>query len=108
MKNLIFIILSIFSFSLFANNDGCEGRYEAQIIAKVSKLETDSMTFCNAFVKMEDIKFFQEHQLCPLSKSTVVDTGIELELIHGHDCPVFIGDSISGVLILEDGFIRIE
>lgn len=89
------VIISIVSLSLFANaSEQCIG--EAQIIAKVDTLTTDSMTTCRVMIKSASL--YNESILCPLDLSEVMSEGIEIGLKNGHDCE-FESDTISGILV---------
>ena len=92
MKSLL-IIATILSASLFSNAS-CIG--EAQIIAKVNKKVTDSMTYCR--VTVSNVSFYKENMTCPLDLSEVMSYGIEIGLKNGHDCELD-SDTITGVLV---------
>lgn len=92
MKALI-VLLSVLSVTAFANAT-CTG--EAQIIAKVSELKTDSMTKCR--VMISSVRLYNESIICPLDISEVMSEGIEIGLKNGHDCE-FESDVISGILV---------
>ncbi|WP_127717326.1 hypothetical protein [Halobacteriovorax sp. HLS] len=92
MKFLSFIAL----FSLFTTNSFACSTYEAQIIADVVRVETDSMMTCKAFISAESIQMYNEHGLCGLKLEEVLENGIDFPLINGHDCEV--EDTISGYL----------
>ena len=92
MKSLL-IIATILSTGLFANAS-CIG--EAQIIAKVGELKTDSMTTCR--VMISSVSFYRENMTCPLDLSEVMSKGIEIGLKNGHDCE-HDSDTITGVLV---------
>lgn len=87
------VIFSILSLSLFANAT-CIG--EAQIIASVGELKTDSMTTCRVMISR--VSTYNENINCPLDVSEVMSEGIEIGLKNGHDCE-FESDTISGVLV---------
>lgn len=89
------VIFSLLSLTLAANAQStCLG--EAQIIAKVAGVETDSLTYCRVMVK--EVSFYNESMVCPLDLSEVMDQGIEIGLKNGHDCDAG-SDTISGVLV---------
>jgi hypothetical protein len=87
------------------NVSACE-KYEAQIIAEVVEIETDSNTYCRAIISEESIEHFQEHFFCPLDKSEIIEKGISFPLQNGHDC--VIPDRIGGYAYGEDGKIKLE
>jgi hypothetical protein len=92
MKQLLIVAL----FSLIqASTFSCES-YEAQIIATVDRVETDSMMTCKAFLNADSIELYNEHALCPLELSEVLENGIDFPLVNGHDCEV--EGTISGYL----------
>lgn len=89
------VIFSLLSLTLAANAQlSCLG--EAQIIAKVESVKTDSLTYCRVMVKQ--VSFYNESIVCPLDLSEVMDQGIEIGLKNGHDCDVD-SNTISGVLV---------
>ena len=88
------VIFSLLALSLSANASQCLG--EAQIIAKVDSLKTNSMTYCRVMVK--EISFYNESAICPLNVTEVLEEGIEIGLKNGHDCE-FDSDTISGVVV---------
>lgn len=89
------VIFSLLALSLSANaQSACLG--EAQIIAKVDSLNTNSMTFCRVMVK--EISFYNESAICPLNVADVLEQGIEIGLKNGHDCE-YDSDTISGVVV---------
>lgn len=94
MKSLL-IIATVLSAGLFANAS-CIG--EAQIIAKVDKKVTDSMTYCRVFITKEYPKTYNPSLMCPLDISEVMSKGIEIGLKNGHDCELD-SDTITGVLV---------
>ena len=92
MKILSIVALfSLISTSAFS----CE-TFEAQIIADVERVETDSMMTCKAFISPSTITLYNEHSLCPLDLSEVLENGIDFPLVNGHDCEV--EGTISGYL----------
>tara|TARA_B100001971_G_scaffold84647_1_gene78184 strand:+ start:293168 stop:293473 length:306 start_codon:yes stop_codon:yes gene_type:complete len=101
MKLSIFILLA--AMSVFA----CD-TYEAQFIAKVTEVETDSLTYCRAKISAESIALYNEHILCPLDMSEVIAKGISLPLINGHDCEVSVGEQISGYLYTRGNTIQLD
>ncbi len=87
------VIFAILTLSAFANAS-CIG--EAQIIAKVDSLKSDSMTTCRVMIKSASL--YNESIICPLDLSEVMSEGIEIGLKNGHDCE-FESDVISGILV---------
>lgn len=95
MKSLI-VIASLLAFqSTFA----CENLGEAQIIAKIERTETDSLTYCKAFINLSEVRFFSESMVCPLELYEIAQIGIEVGLENGHDCALNTNDEISGVVV---------
>lgn len=96
-------LLLILLFSLSTGASVCD-EYQAQIIADVVSVETDSLTFCRAKVSYNSIKVFNPYgdnqyidgDICPLYRQEVVTKGIDFPLINGHDCEV--PDEINGVI----------
>jgi hypothetical protein len=97
------IVISSSLYSLNAHT--CE-KYEAQIVATVEKVETDSLTFCKAIVSYESITFFAEHTFCPLDKQDIVETGISFPLQNGHDCEI--PEQISGYAYTDHNQIKLD
>lgn len=99
---LIILALTL-TFSIFA----CDS-YEAQFIGEVTKVETDSLTYCRAYVTQESISYYNLHNFCPLYKTEAIEQGIDFPLINGHDCEVYVGDTITGVLVKKNGKIILD
>ncbi len=95
--SILFIFISLFQSSVFASNE-CTTT-EGQVIATVTRVETDSMIFCKAYISIKSISHYSAHMICPLSIDSVVEEGIIFPLVNGHDCEVYVGDSISGYLL---------
>jgi hypothetical protein len=104
MKTLTIALILITSLSSL-NAHTCE-KYEAQIVATVKTIETDSLTFCKAIVSYENITFYAEHSFCPLDKRDLVETGISFPLQNGHDCEI--PEVISGYAYSDNGKIRLD
>lgn len=97
------LLLLTLSFSIFA----C-GTNEAQFIATVTEVETDSLTYCRAKVSYESITYFSGHFFCPLSRADLIELGVSLPLINGHDCEISVGDQISGIAVMEGQQIYLD
>lgn len=98
MKTLILIATVLAAqFAMAQNQPACQ--QEAQIIAKISGRDTDSLTYCVAKIDPASIVQYNVNQLCPLDLAEVLEQGIEFGLNHGHDCEVPVGSDISGVLV---------
>lgn len=82
----------------FASESSCAG--EAFMRAKVATVETDSLTYCKAYVDHTSIERYLSKVKCPLSIELVVNDGISFPLENGHDCNVWPGDVIDGLLKL--------
>lgn len=95
-----FLLLSIQSFA-------CD-QAEAQILAKVVVGDTDSMHYCRAIVTAESIEIYNESEVCPLSKEEVISKGVEFPLTNGHDCDVYRGDTITGVVYKKGEIIYLD
>lgn len=96
MKTLILIVTVLAAQFAMAQQPACQ--QEAQIIAKISGRDTDSLTYCVAKIDPTSIVQYNVNQLCPLDLAEVLEQGIEFGLTNGHDCDVPTGD-ISGVLV---------
>ena len=104
MKNLIMIAITLISISgAFASE--CE-KMEAQIIAEIVEVKTDSLTYCKAMVSEKSISHFREHFFCPLLIEEVVEQGISFPLTNGHDCVV--PEKIGGYILLGENGIELE
>ncbi|MBD64791.1 MAG: hypothetical protein CME62_06265 [Halobacteriovoraceae bacterium] len=103
MKNVIVLLSLVLSASSFA----CQ-TYQAQILAKVSKVETDSLTYCKAYVDSTRVEMYSEHGICPLSLESVMTNGVDLPLENGHDCEVRVGDTLTGYLVDDGNRIILE
>lgn len=91
----VFILSLIFgSATSFAFE--CE-TFEAQVLAEVVNVETDSLTYCKGIISPDSIHIYSEHLLCPLDITEVLSEGISFPLISGHDCEV--PKTLSGVLV---------
>lgn len=94
MKSLALIAL-IMSSGVFANaQSSCQ--QEAQIIAKVARVEKQSMTSCRLFISQ--IIDYRESIVCPLDITDVTTEGIEIGMKNGHDCE-YDDQTVSGILI---------
>lgn len=81
---------------------------EAQIISKVTAIDK-SLISCKAQVTAQSVSFYQENQLCPLDLAEVVSQGVEVGLENGHDCKLNVGDTLTGILVLQPhGVIFLE
>lgn len=87
-------IVALFSL-IQTSSFSCE-TYEAQIIASIDRVETVSKTSCKAFLDASSIDLYNEHALCPLELSEVLENGINFDLAHGLDC--YDKEIISGYL----------
>ncbi|MCP4912382.1 MAG: hypothetical protein GY909_04630 [Oligoflexia bacterium] len=97
----------LLAFSFTFNVMACD-TYEAQVIAKIEKVETDSMTYCTAKFTVDSFKMFNEHQLCPLSLGYVLQNGVEFNLENGHDCEITNGEVITGYLYTKNGKVYLD
>jgi hypothetical protein len=88
------IFLGSFSFA-------CD-RHEAQIIAKISKVDK-AYSSCVAQIELRDIRFFSSSRVCPLDQVEVLDLGVNVGLKDGHDCGLDVGDEINGIIYRFDG-----
>ena len=105
MKKIIGCIFVLMSFNSFAQD--CIG--EAQIYVVVTDRETDNLTYCRAKFDSSSVRFFKANVTCPLDLSEVIQKGLTLPLMEGHDCNVFIGDHLSGVITKQkNGDIALE
>ncbi len=93
MKLLVVALISVVAQASMAN---CLG--EAQIIAKVRE-NTKSLSSCVAHIDTSSIIQYNESGVCPLDLSEVIEKGVEVGMINGHDCRVQAGEPISGVLV---------
>ena len=105
MKQVLALILVAFAVNFSIN--ACSS-YEAQVIAKVDRVETDSMTYCKAYFSTESFEMYNSHILCPLDQQEVLAEGVNLPLQNGHDCKVSKGDVISGILYTKFGKIFVD
>ena len=105
---LISLILVLAGSSFAAEKEFCKGNLEAQIIAEITEVKTDSLTYCVAKISPESVSFFSENWLCPLSLEVIVEKGISYPLMNGHDCEISMGEKITGVLIQDKGRIYFE
>ncbi len=105
IKYLVMVSFTLFQISAFAD---CNDQYEAQIIAEIVSVKTDSMTYCKAMLSRESISHFREHILCPLDLAEIIENGIDFSLVNGHDCELTKGDTVSGVLVQSNGKIRFD
>ncbi len=103
MKMLFVIVMS---FVAQVSSAQCLG--EAQIIAKI-KSTSKTLTSCVAYLDQVSIVQYNVNRLCPLDIGDVYQTGIEVGLIHGHDCLLEAGAGISGILVKkQSGKIALE
>ncbi len=96
MKKLIIVAVLFVSQISFAA-PVCLG--EAQIIAKVGQINNRDMLECVVSIDTASIVQYNVNQLCPLDLSEVMEKGVEVGLINGHDCKYSPGDEISGVIV---------
>ena len=109
MKTALISFVFVFSASAMASDEApCKGNKEAQIIAEIEETVSDSLTYCIAKLGTDSIKLFNESRVCPLSLSDILKKGVHFPLQNGHDCEIKSGQMISGVLISENGIIRLE
>lgn len=97
MKIELALVLTAILFSgSLATAYQCENR-QAQVIAKVTAVETDNLTYCRAKV---EFRLFQPHGLCPLTPEDAgIQKGLQFPLTNGHDCEISVGEEVSGVII---------
>lgn len=82
---------------------------EAQIIAKITGRSTDSLTTCTAQIDASSVRLYNQNGQCPMDLSEVISQGIEMGLTNGHDCDIYIGDEINGIIYKRiDGKIAVE
>lgn len=103
-KSLIVALALTLALPIFSVAATCEG--EAQIIAAVKEVRTNSLTYCNAIVDAAAVTHYSASGVCPLPLARVIAEGIEFPLQNGHDCEV--PETISGVLVLSHGRIYLE
>lgn len=96
MKTL-FIIVSLFAFQFASAKTPCQP--EAQIIAQFGERLPGSPFECRMSIDVKSIVQYNVNQLCPLDLADVIETGISVTLVDGHDCPVLPGDVVTGVLV---------
>lgn len=72
---------------------------EAQIIAKVSQVESDSLHYCKVRIDPSSVKHYSANMTCPLSLSDVLGSNVEVGLVNGHDCRLSTGQTLSGVIV---------
>lgn len=97
MKSLLLIA----SF-LLANVASASCIGEAQFIAKVGQISKKTMYDCVVKLDETSVTHYRESIVCPLDLSEVLETGISVGLINGHDCAYSTGDQISGVVVKKD------
>ncbi len=95
MKKLLLLTITLFQFSAFASN--CPNG-EAQIIAKITSVQTDSMHYCVAYISEESISHYSSNIFSLLDKQEVIQKGIDFPLVNGHDCEITKGETLSGYL----------
>jgi uncharacterized protein YdbL (DUF1318 family) len=91
--SFVALFVSLISFSAFS----CETN-EAQFIGQIVEVKTDSMHYCKAMFSVESISLYNEHALCPLDVSEVLENGVDFPLVNGHDCELSVGETLSGYL----------
>lgn len=91
-------VLALVIFMLSVNSLAQECLGEAQIYVVVTGRETDNLTYCKATFDASNVRIFNSSVTCPLDLSEVIQKGLSLPLMEGHDCNVFIGDHLSGVI----------
>ena len=105
MKTLL-LTLFVLSTSAFASEVVRCDANEAQIIAEVVSVETDSMMTCKAMISAESVSLFNEHSLCRLSLEEVIENGVDFPLVNGHDCEV--PSQLNGYLVQKNGEIVLD
>lgn len=91
-----FLVAALVSFVAQASMAACLG--EAQIIAKVQN-NTKTHLSCVASIDASSIVQYNESMVCPLDLIEVLESGVQVGLIDGHDCRLQAGDVITGVLV---------
>lgn len=97
---LSLLVASTFSFAQSVSAAECK-QLEAQINAKVKAVEKldDFGGSCTVSIDLKSVKSYNVNQLCPLDLSDVVENGVEVGVIYGHDCRLEAGDQLSGVIV---------
>lgn len=81
---------------------------EAQIIAKISKVEK-TMSSCRVFINPLKVQFFAENQTCPLDLSEIAVNGVEVGLKNGHDCSLDADSDLNGIVFVNSyGSLELE
>jgi hypothetical protein len=88
------------------NSYACNG--EAQIIAKVSKVQS-SNNMCLVSIHPYTIRFFASSGVCPLDEQTIIQQGILLPANENGSCDIQVDQDISGVVVMkENGQLGLE
>ena len=102
------VLLAITILSLNAQAQAsCLG--EAQIIAKIASIQSDSLSTCKAYIDLTAVRIYNESMVCPLDLSEVHSKGVEVGFVDGHDCRLQSGDELNGTLVkINDELIVLE
>ncbi|MBC7467493.1 MAG: hypothetical protein H7256_16000 [Bdellovibrio sp.] len=109
MKTILALSLLMVGSMSYASSE-YECKQEAQILAKITKLEKRDMMGCTAYVTASSIQIYNESQACALHLDDVLASGVELPTVNGHDCDLGSdGQTLKGILTKQaDGSITID
>lgn len=91
------IILGMAILGSGAMASACIG--EAQLVAKIAKVEKASLISCKAYIDAASISFYSESMVCPLDLEEVIAEGVEVGFKDGHDCRLESGEELSGIIV---------
>lgn len=91
-----FLVVALIAVAAQTTMAACLG--EAQIIAQVEAVTSQSKSSCVVTVSPYSIEQYNESGMCPLSLDEVLDQGVEISAVNGQ-CGLQAGDVLTGVLV---------
>jgi hypothetical protein len=101
MKKLLALALIGISSSAFA----CLG--EAQLIAKIAKVEKIAGETCLAYIDTNTVQFYSPNRFCPLDLVEIANEGI-VTGFYGDQCDAVAGDTINGIVVRTESGIKLD
>lgn len=97
MKSILMVSLLVISSVSSANSSFC--KEEGQIIASVKSIVEKTATGC--VVSVDNVKMYNESQVCALVLEEVISTGVKISL-KNDQCSLQVGEMLSGVLFKDE------
>ena len=103
MKSALIALALLVTPSAFA----CLG--EAQVIAIIQTTQKSGQSSCKAYINQYLVQFYASSAVCPLDISELVNEGVEVGMVNGHDCAMNAGETLNGVVVRNSaGVLRLE